>query len=102
MEEGALLRLGLLEGDEDGWAETLGVADGELEGTVDGSDEGLEEGALLRLGLLEDNEDGWAETLGVADTARRQRRWLRRGTRRRRDVQTKLSSKATKTAGPKH
>ena len=31
--EGALLKLGLLEDDEEGYAETLGVADGELEGS---------------------------------------------------------------------
>ena len=37
---------------------TLGDADGELEGPVDGSVVGPEEGALLKLGLLEDDEDG--------------------------------------------
>ena len=61
----------MLEGDEEGWAETLGdaeLADGELEGPVDGSDEGLEEGALLKLGLLEGDEEGWAETLGDAES----------------------------------
>ena len=40
MEEDTLLRLELLEGNEEGCAETLGVADGELEGSADGSDEG--------------------------------------------------------------
>jgi hypothetical protein len=39
----ALRELGLLKGDEEGGAETLGDADGELEGPVDGSDEELEE-----------------------------------------------------------
>ena len=43
MEEGALLKLGFLEGDEDGWAETRGVVDDKLEGSADhGSGEGLE------------------------------------------------------------
>ena len=41
-------QLGLLEGDEESCAETLGDADGELERSVDGSDdEGLQEGCLL-------------------------------------------------------
>ena len=35
-EEGALLKLGLLEGDDEGWAETLGDPDGGVEGPVDG------------------------------------------------------------------
>jgi hypothetical protein len=41
LEEGALLKLGSLESDDDeeGWVETLGNADGELEGLADGSDE---------------------------------------------------------------
>ena len=30
LEEGALLKLGQLEGDEDGWADKLGVADGKV------------------------------------------------------------------------
>jgi hypothetical protein len=48
LEEGQLLKLGLLEVVEEGFAEALGDADGELEGRVDGSsDEGLEEGPLL-------------------------------------------------------
>jgi hypothetical protein len=64
LEEGGLLRLGLLQGDEGGSAETLGNSYGELEGLVDGSDDGLDEGALLRLGLFEGDEGGSAETLG--------------------------------------
>jgi hypothetical protein len=61
-QKAALHKLGLLEGDEEGCAETLGDADGELEGPVEGSDVegpvegsdiGPEEGALLKLGLLE-------------------------------------------------
>jgi hypothetical protein len=47
LEEDPLLELGLLEGDEEGCAKTLGDADGELEGPVDGTDEGLDEGPLL-------------------------------------------------------
>jgi hypothetical protein len=35
----ALLELGWLKGDQEGCAETLGDADGELEGPVDGTDE---------------------------------------------------------------
>jgi hypothetical protein len=43
------------------------LAEGELEGLVDGSDdEELEEGPLLKLGLLEGDEEGWAETMGDA------------------------------------
>jgi hypothetical protein len=49
--EGALLTLGLLEGDEEGCAETLGDPDADVEGPVDGSIEGPEEGALLTLGI---------------------------------------------------
>ena len=62
--EGALLKLGLLEGDEDGWAERLGDSDGDVEGPSDGNVEGPVEGALLKLGLLEGDEDSWAERLG--------------------------------------
>ena len=55
------------EGDDEGWAETLGDADGELEDLVDGSDEGLEEGALLNPGFSEGGDDeGCAETLGLS------------------------------------
>jgi hypothetical protein len=50
----------LLEADEEGSAETLADADTELEGLLDGSDEGLEEGGLLKLGLLEADEEGSA------------------------------------------
>jgi hypothetical protein len=60
----------LLEGDEEGCAEILGdaeLADAELEGQVDGSDERLEEGQLLKLGFLEGVEEGFAEVLGDAD-----------------------------------
>ena len=63
-EEGALLQLGVLAGDEEGWTETLGDPDGEVEGPVDGGHDGSEGGALLQLGLLEGDEEGWAETLG--------------------------------------
>ena len=70
-EEGALLKLGLLEGEGDGedCIETIGDADGELEAPVQSSDEGLEEGNLLKLALLEghNEEDGWPEILGDAD-----------------------------------
>ena len=52
-EEGALLKLDLLQGNEEGWAERLCFPDGEVEGSLDGSDEGPEEGSLLTLGLLE-------------------------------------------------
>ena len=48
-DEGGPLKLGLLEGDEDGWGESLGDEDGELECPVEGSDDGPEEGALLKL-----------------------------------------------------
>jgi hypothetical protein len=41
-EEGALLKLGLLQGDKDGRPETLGDAVGEREGTAVGGDEGPE------------------------------------------------------------
>jgi hypothetical protein len=61
----ALVELGLLEGHEEGCAETLGdaeLADGVLEGPLDGSDEGLEAG-----------------------------RWLIRGTRRRPTSRTRLA-----------
>jgi len=45
-EEGALLKLGLLQGDEEeGWAERLGHPNGEVEGPVDDLDEGSEEKA---------------------------------------------------------
>ena len=60
----------MLEGDEEGRAESLGdgeLADGELDGPVVGSDEGLEEGPLLILGLLEGDEEGCAERLGGPD-----------------------------------
>jgi hypothetical protein len=60
----------LLKGDEEGCVEILGdaeLADGELEGQVDGPDKGLEEGQLLKLGLLEVIEEGFAEILGDAD-----------------------------------
>ncbi len=43
------------------------LADAELEGLVDGPDEGLEEGPLFKLGLLEGDEEGFAEALGDAD-----------------------------------
>jgi hypothetical protein len=47
-EEGQLLKLGLLEVVEEGFAEILGDADGELEGRLDGTDDaGLKEGPLL-------------------------------------------------------
>ena len=36
LEEGALLKLGWIEGDEEGCAEALGDPDGEVEGPVDG------------------------------------------------------------------
>ena len=53
LEEGALLKLGLLEGkDNEDWAESPGEAEGELEGPADGSDDGLKEGTLLKLRLL--------------------------------------------------
>jgi hypothetical protein len=43
LEEGQLLKLGLLEVAEEGFAEALGDADGELEGRVDDTDDaGLE------------------------------------------------------------
>ena len=64
---GALLQLGWLEGDDEGWAERLGDPDGEVEGPVDGRDEGPEEGALLQLGWLEGDDEGWAERLGDPD-----------------------------------
>jgi hypothetical protein len=101
----------LLEGDEEGSAEKLGDADGELNGPVDGSDKGLKEGALLKLGTVvadgelegpllklgEDLTDG--ELDGPVDgsdegleegallksrLARRRRKGLCRNTRRRR------------------
>jgi hypothetical protein len=46
----------LLEDDEEGWVETLGdaeLAHGELEGPVEGSNQGLEAVALRKLALLE-------------------------------------------------
>jgi hypothetical protein len=55
----------LLEGEEEGCAETLcgtELADGVLEGLVDVTFEVLEEGSLLELGLLEGDEDGCAKT----------------------------------------
>jgi hypothetical protein len=39
IEESALLKLGLLKGDEDGCAETLDDPDGDVEDPVDGGDE---------------------------------------------------------------
>jgi hypothetical protein len=68
--EGALLKLEILETDDDGWVEgdddgpelgpldTLSDADGELEGPEDRSDE-----QVRKLGLLEgdDDDDGWVE-----------------------------------------
>ena len=65
-DESALLNLGLLKGDEEeGWAERLGDAEGQVEGPVEGGDECRQEGALLNLGLLKgDDEEGWAERLG--------------------------------------
>ncbi len=45
-------------GPELGAAETLGGADGELEGEVDGSVDGPAEGALLTLGGLEGDAEG--------------------------------------------
>ena len=44
-----LLKLGLLEGDEEGWTKSLGDKDGKLECPVEGSDDGPEEEALLKL-----------------------------------------------------
>jgi hypothetical protein len=38
------------------------LAEGELEGPEEGSDEELEESPLLQLGLLEGDEEGCAET----------------------------------------
>ena len=43
---------------EEGWAERLGDPDGNVEGPLDGCDEGPEDGALLKLGLLEGDEEG--------------------------------------------
>ena len=43
------LKLGWLEGDEEGWNKSLGDEDGELECPVEGSDDGPEEEALLKL-----------------------------------------------------
>ena len=40
LEQRALLKLGLLQGDEEGCTESLGHPDGEVEGPVDGGDEG--------------------------------------------------------------
>jgi hypothetical protein len=37
---GGPLKLGLPEGDEEGWAESLGEADGKLECLAEGSDDG--------------------------------------------------------------
>jgi hypothetical protein len=51
LEEGALSKLGLLEGDDKDWAERLGDPEGEGDDSVDGCDEGPEEGAMLKLGL---------------------------------------------------
>ena len=59
----------MLEGVEEGCDETLGdaeLADGEFEGLVDDSVEGIVDGPLLELGLLEGDKKGCAETLGVA------------------------------------
>ena len=45
-----LLKLGWLEGDEEGWAETLGEPDGAVDGKIEGVDDSPDEGALLKLG----------------------------------------------------
>ena len=47
-----------------GTADTLGDAEGETEGLVDGADVGNEEGALLKLGLLDGDEEGEGEIDG--------------------------------------
>ena len=58
----------MLQGDEDGWAETLGDSDGEVQGPVIcGFDEGPEEGALLKLGSLEGDEGICTEIQSDAD-----------------------------------
>jgi hypothetical protein len=54
LEEAPLLRPALLEGEEEGCAETLGEAELEhcdLEGLVEGSDQGLEEDSQLKNSL---------------------------------------------------
>ena len=43
------LKLGLIEGNEEGWTKSLGNKDDELECPVEGSDDGPEEEALLKL-----------------------------------------------------
>jgi hypothetical protein len=48
MVDNALLKLGLLDGDDEGWAARLGGPDDEIEVLVDGEDEGTKEGALLK------------------------------------------------------
>ena len=58
---------GLLEGNEEGWAKTLGDPNGE--GPADALDNGPEAGTLLQLGLLEGDEEGCAETLVTPPTA---------------------------------
>ena len=68
-EEGALLTLGLLEGDEDACAETLRNLDGEVEGPVDGSNEEGEGAALLNNNVQEGDEEGCTETFAT-QTAR--------------------------------
>ena len=44
-----LLKMGLLEGDKEGWTKSLGDKDGVLKCPVEGSDDGPEEEALLKL-----------------------------------------------------
>jgi hypothetical protein len=107
-----LLRLALPEGDEEGWAEILGdavLAHGELDGTVDGSDQGLEEGPLRKLALIEGDEEGetkravpkdWA-TQSMHGRVPRPGRRLRPGARRRPTARAiLLVEKATKRPVP--
>ena len=63
----ASLKLGLLERDEKGWADTRGNADDRLEGPLDGSHEALEYGTRLKLDLLKGDEEGCAKRRGDAD-----------------------------------
>ena len=57
----------MLEGDEDGWAETLGDTNGEVQSPVNGRHEDRVRGALLKLGSLEGDEGVWTEIQSDAD-----------------------------------
>ena len=72
---GARQPVGIPEGSDDGLelgaVETLGHADGGLEGPVaGGSDVGPEEGALLKLGMFEGDNEGRVEGPSVTELDR--------------------------------